>query len=79
MIQAIDGEEAWKGVNGWISRAAYLAIVPLRQALIRLDPGRRQAMQPLKTRLETLLRKLRFPEGLESPRGFDPTPLWGLH
>jgi len=80
LIQVIDGKEAWKGVNGWDQAAQrYLAIVPLRQALIRLDPGRRQAMQPLKTRLESLLRKLRFPEGLDSPRGFDPTPLWGLH
>lgn len=80
LIRAIDGDEAWKGVSGWDQAAQrYLAIVPLRQALYGLDPGRKEAMEPLKTRLESLLEKLRFPEGLDSPRGFDPTPLGGPH
>ena len=64
LIRAIDGEEAWKGVNGWDQAAQrYLAIVPLRQALIKLDPGRKEAMQPLKTRLESLLREAQIPGG----------------
>jgi hypothetical protein len=77
LIQALDGTESWKNVSSWDQAAQrYLALVPLRQALIRLDPAYGSALLPLKTRLELLQQKLRFPDGLDSPYGFDPNRLW---
>lgn len=64
-LEAIDGPGAWARVRDWDEAAQrYLGLVPLLQAL-----GREQAE---KERLGAIRRRLHFPAGYDSPRGFDP-------
>jgi hypothetical protein len=74
--QLIDGfnhRESWNKVASWDHAAQrYLALVPLNQAWHPESPGRAKQQEALSQQLRAVLEKLRFPEGYDSPRGFDP-------
>jgi hypothetical protein len=68
LIKAV---EAGAAPGGWDAAAQrYLALQPLRQALIGLDPAGDDGR--LRAELETWFGQLKFPRGFDSPRGFDP-------
>jgi hypothetical protein len=70
-IQAETGSaDAHSSVSWDRAAQAYLALVPLRQALQRLEPI--QIDQNNDDALKALLKRLEFPAGYDSPRGYDP-------
>jgi hypothetical protein len=76
IIARLDRAGAWDHLTSWDAAAQlYLALVPLRQSLIDLEPTKSAEYAPLGARLETLHRKLTYPPGFDSPRDFDPTQL----
>jgi hypothetical protein len=73
LIDGLNRREAWKEVASWDHAAQrYLALVPLNQARGLLDPRRVDKQQALSSDLHAILKCLRFPDGFDSPRGFDP-------
>jgi hypothetical protein len=76
LVDFFDRRVTWERVTNWDEAAQrYLALVPLRQAWVELAPGRKDEQDRLKTRLERVRSKLQFPEGFDSPKGFDPGKL----
>jgi hypothetical protein len=76
LITAINRSQAWDRVASWDEAVErYLALVPLRQAWIGLNPSRKADQDQLAARLEDLRSKLNFPPGFDSPSGFDPAKL----
>jgi hypothetical protein len=72
-VDRFNRPDAWKNVKSWDHAAQrYLALVSLNQARGRLDPGLVKKEQAFSQELRGLLEKLRFPEGYDSPRAFDP-------
>lgn len=71
-LRSADG---WARVHNWDGAAQrYLALVPLRQALLLVQPPRDDPA--LRDELARLLEDLRFPPGSDSPRReLDPTTL----
>ncbi len=53
----------------------YLALVPLRQAWIKLAPEKTSEQERLRAQLEELRSQLVFPANFESPRGFNPSTI----
>jgi hypothetical protein len=79
LVGIINNPEAWQRVSTWDEAAQrYLALVPLLQSWQALDPSRAREQQALRRDIDRLLERLKFPEGYDSPRGFDPGPhlLW---
>jgi hypothetical protein len=73
LIDGFNHVRAWSKVASWDHAAQrYLALVPLNQARGRLDPERKPTQQALAAELRAVLEKLRFPDGYDSPKGFDP-------
>jgi Cytochrome c554 and c-prime len=73
MIDRIDDPQAWNRVAGWDEAAQrYLALVPLYQSWLALAPDRTPKQEALRKRLAELLEALKFPKGVDSPRGFEP-------
>jgi hypothetical protein len=50
----------------------FLALTPLHQSRVALDPASRVEQAGLPARLERLRARLAFPTGFDSPRSFDP-------
>ena len=76
LIEVLNRREAWSKVANWDEAAQrYLALVPLNQARGRWDSGRRTEHKALSEELRTRLKSLTFPNGFDSPRGFDPSRL----
>jgi hypothetical protein len=74
LIERLNHPQAWEKVASWDQAAQhYLALVALRQAWVGLEPARKADQDRLKTWLDDIYRKLTFPSGLDSPRGFDPS------
>jgi len=72
-ITMFNDPKAWEGVDCWDhATQRYLALVPFYQVWCRLGSDRVADQRKLKQRLDELLRKLKFDEGFDSPRGFDP-------
>ena len=72
LINRLDNPDAWGRDASWDEAAGrYLALIPLYQSWLPLDPGRAQDQQALRNRLGALLERLRFPKGSDSPRGFE--------
>ena len=73
LIKAIDDPKAWEEVASWDGAAQrYLALVPLYQSWLALDPVRTPKQEALRKHLAELLERLRYPAGFDSPRGFGP-------
>jgi len=76
LITALDRPGAWDQLASWDEATArYLALVPLRQAWVALDPARKADQDQLEAHLKQLRSKLEFPSGFDSPSGFDPGKL----
>jgi hypothetical protein len=76
LIESLSRPDEWGKVTSWDHAAQrYLALVPLNQAWRLLDQAPANKQQALIDDLDDLLCKLRFPEGYDSPRGFDPALL----
>jgi hypothetical protein len=72
MIDTIDNRQSWDRVASWDEAAQrYLALVPLYQSWLALAPDRTPKQEALRNRLAELLERLKFPEGFDSPRGFE--------
>ncbi len=75
LIVRINDQKAWDNVASWDEAAQrYLALVPLYQSWLALEPARTPEQGALRTRLAELLERLEFPKGLDSPREFEPGP-----
>jgi hypothetical protein len=73
LIGRIDNPPAWEHVASWDEAAGrYLALVPLYQSWLALDPNRTPKQMALRKRLAELLERLEFPKGFDSPLGFEP-------
>jgi Cytochrome c554 and c-prime len=73
LIESLSRPDEWGKVTSWDHASQrYLALVPLNQAWRLLDRVPVNKQQALLDDLHDLLCKLRFPEGYDSPRGFDP-------
>jgi hypothetical protein len=73
LIQRWNAPEAWRKVSSWDNATQrYLSLVPLHQVWSRLDRDRPAELGKLRTQLESARDKLRFPQGYDSPRHFDP-------
>jgi Cytochrome c554 and c-prime len=73
LIGRLDREDAGNRDTSWDEATQrYLALVPLRQSWIDLAPGRIAEQDRLRARLERLREHLVFPDGLDSPKGFEP-------
>jgi hypothetical protein len=76
LLGIVNLPEAWKRVSTWDEAVQrYLALVPLYQARLALAPDQAPEPQPLRRQIDTLLEKLKFPPGFDSPGGFDPSLL----
>lgn len=75
VLAGLNSPEGWKSVPNWdAATQRYLALVPLRQALVKLDPARDDP--GLRDELVRLLEKLRFPPDEDGPgRQFNPADL----
>jgi hypothetical protein len=75
LLRTLRSADAWAKAHNWDAAAQrYLALVPLRQALVKLDPARDDPK--LREELEKLLERLRFPPGEDGPgRQFSPTAI----
>jgi uncharacterized protein (UPF0335 family) len=72
LIGRIDNRQAWDHVSSWDEAAQrYLALVPLYQSWLALDPNRTPKQEALRKRLAELLERLKYPNGFDSPRGFE--------
>jgi hypothetical protein len=72
LIDRIDNPQAWDHVASWDEAAGrYLALVPLYQSWLALDPNRTPKQMALRKRLAELLERLEFPKGFDSPLGFE--------
>jgi hypothetical protein len=70
-----NGPEAWQKTGSWDQATQrYLSLVPVHQVWSRLDLDRPAELDQLRTQLESVRDKLRFPHGFDSPRHFDPEP-----
>ncbi len=73
LINRINDKAAWDEVASWDEAAQrYLALVPLYQSWLALEPARTPKQDSLRTRLAELLDRLEFSKGFDSPRGFEP-------
>jgi hypothetical protein len=75
LLGNIHSPESWTKVHNWDGATQrYLALVPLRQALVKLDPAREDPT--LRDELVKLLDRLRFPPDEDGPgRTFNPAEL----
>jgi hypothetical protein len=75
LVDSLRSEDGWAKVRNWDGAAQrYLALVPLRQGLVKLDPARDDPK--LRDELVRLLGRLRFPAGEDGPgRQFSPANL----
>jgi hypothetical protein len=72
LIERINDQKAWARVASWDEAAQrYLSLVPLSQSFHALEPTRAQAHDALHQQLLQLLDRLSFPNGYDSPRGFE--------
>lgn len=70
LIGRLDQGGAWDGDASWDEAAQrYLALVPLWQSWVELEPGRKGDQDRLEARLKILRGLLRFPKGFDSPKG----------
>jgi Cytochrome c554 and c-prime len=76
LIDRVNSDEAWNHVTGWDEAAQrYLALVPLYQSWLALTENANPKQLALHKRLESLLVRLKFPDGLDSPRSFEAEKL----
>jgi hypothetical protein len=72
LIDRIDNPQAWERCGSWDEAAGrYLALVPLYQSWVALEPDSTPRQKALRKRLAELLEGLKFPSGLDSPREFE--------
>ena len=72
LIDRIDDPQARERVASWDEAAQrYLALVPLYQSWLALGQNPSPKQAALRTRLAALFERLKFPKGLDSPRGFE--------
>jgi Cytochrome c554 and c-prime len=73
LIEQIDDQKAWDRVASWDEAAQrYLALVSLYHSWLASQPARTPKQEALRQRLDELLKRLEFPKGFNSPRGFEP-------
>jgi len=73
LLGIVNRREAWEGISSWDEAVQrYLALVPLYQAQLSLDPVRAPERRDLRRQIDRLFEKLRFEPGVDSPSGFDP-------
>jgi hypothetical protein len=76
LIDRLDRADAWKNVASWDEACQrYLALVPLSQSMVALDPDCKSAYDRLASRLKDLHCTLMFEPGSDSPRQFSPGQL----
>jgi hypothetical protein len=74
LIELVNSDKSWGHVASWDEASQrYLALVPLLQAWKGLDSQSKVDQEELGVRLVELQKRLEFPSGFASPRGFDPT------
>jgi hypothetical protein len=72
LLDRLNSGDAWKNVASWDEACQrYLALVPLRQSMVAMDPDRKSTFDALESRLQDLRCKLMFPPGSDSPRELD--------
>ncbi len=71
LIGRLDQPDGWERAAGWDEVAQrYLALTPLLQSWIELDPDHEAEQARLTARLKELRALLTFPKGFDSPKGF---------
>ena len=76
LIGRLDREDAGNRIASWDEAAQRLpGPGAAGQSWIDLAPGRKAEQDRLRARLEGLREQLVFPDGLDSPKGFEPVRL----
>jgi hypothetical protein len=76
LIELFGGPDAWGRVANWDQATQlYLALAPLCQSWVALEPDRKADQGRLQARLKEIRGRLSFPTGYDSPRWFEPARL----